>query len=199
MAKLTRRTVLAMLGTGGGLFALGYALRSIVGAPPTDGFSNVGTSETTGPGMGGGMMGPGMMGPGMGGMSSGDMSTYMDMFNRHGELRRRVEDIPGGVRTTTESDSPDLAGQLKAHVSAMYSHVDEGAEVMCMSDSLPTLFRRASDYQRRLTFTDKGVVAEETAGDPDLTQAIRAHAREVTGFVTDGMPAMMRGMMGMGG
>jgi len=43
------------------------------------------------------------------------------------------------------------------------------------------------------------VVAEETTGDPDLTHAIRAHAREATGFVTVGMPAMMRGMMGMGG
>jgi len=105
--------------------------------------------------MGPGTMGPGMMGPGMGGMSSGDMSTSMEMFRRHGELRRHVEDIPGGVGTTTESDSGDFAAQLKAHVSAMYSHVDEGAEVMCMSDSLPTLFRRATDYQRRLTFTDK--------------------------------------------
>ena len=31
MAPLTRRQVLAMLGAGGGLLALGYALRGIVG------------------------------------------------------------------------------------------------------------------------------------------------------------------------
>ena len=67
-----------------------------------------------------------------------------------------------------------------------------------MSSSLPTLFRRSPDYQRRLTFTAKGVIAEETASDPDLTNAIRAHAREVTGFVVEGMPAMMQGMMGNG-
>jgi hypothetical protein len=42
------------------------------------------------------------------------------------------------------------------------------------------------------------VVAEETADDPVLTRAIRAHAQEVTGFVRDGMPPMMRGMMGSG-
>lgn len=41
----------------------------------------------------------------------------------------------------------------------------------------------------------KGVVVTETSNDPRLTQAIRDHAREVTGFVRDGMPAMMRGMM----
>lgn len=193
MAKLTRRAALGILGTGAGLLGLGYALRGIIGGPNRFG-------NARGPGMmGPPMMGRGMMGSGFGGTSSMEMGTYMEMFNRHGELRRRVEDIPGGVRTTTESDSPDLVAKLQAHVSAMYSHVGEGAEVMCMSQSLPTLFRRAADYQRQLTLTAKGVVAQETAGDPDVTQAIRAHAREVSGFVSEGMPAMMRGMMGMGG
>jgi hypothetical protein len=67
-----------------------------------------------------------------------------------------------------------------------------------MSQSLPILFRRAADYRREITLTPTGVIAVETADDPELTQAIRAHAREVSGFVTDGMPAMMRGMMGPG-
>src|SRR5256885_2335544 len=99
MAKLTRRAALAMLGTGAGLVGLGYAARNLLGANlaglKPNGFNNIATS---------GMMGPGMMG----GVSGMEMSTYMEMFNRHTELRRTVEDIPGGVRTTTESDSPDL-------------------------------------------------------------------------------------------
>jgi hypothetical protein len=175
VTKLTRRAALAALGTGAGLLGLGYVLRSIIDAP----FSHAG---------------PGMFG----GTNSMDMSTYMDMFSRHTEFRRSVEDIPGGVRTTTESDSPDLVAQLQGHVSTMYSHLEQRSEVMCMSQSLPTLFARASDYQRQISFTPKGIVAVETAGDPDLTLAIRAHAREVTGFVDDGMPAMMNGMMGNG-
>jgi hypothetical protein len=175
MTKLTRRAALAMLGTGAGLLGLGYVLRSVIDAP----------SSHAGPGM-------------FGGTNSMDMSTYMEMFSRHGEFRRSVDDIPGGVRTTTESDSPDLVAQLQGHVSTMYSHLEQHSEVMCMSQSLPTLFARASDYQRQITFTPKGIVAVETAGDPDLTRAIRAHAREVTGFVDDGMPAMMNGMMGNG-
>ncbi|WP_338182265.1 hypothetical protein [Candidatus Dormiibacter inghamiae] len=36
----------------------------------------------------------------------------------------------------------------------------------------------------------------ETSSDPTLTTAIRQHSQEVSGFVRDGMPAMMRGMMG---
>jgi hypothetical protein len=127
-----------------------------------------------------------------------DMSRYIEMFMRHREINRVVEEIPGGVRTTTESNSPDLVAQLQAHVASMYSHLDQGAEISCMSQSLPTLFRQASGYRRRLSFTPTGVIAEETA-DAVIIQAIRDHAREVTGFVRDGMPAMMQPMMGPGG
>ncbi len=52
----------------------------------------------------------------------------------------------------------------------------------------------AGGYHRRLTLTPTGVIAEETSDDTALTDTIRAHAREVTGFVRDGMPAMMQGM-----
>ena len=131
------------------------------------------------------------------GADSVDMSRYMEMFNRHQEISRVVEEIPGGVRTTTQSNSPELAAQLQAHVSSMYSRLDQGTEVRCMSQSLPTLFRRATGYHRQITLTATGVIAEETAEDhPALTDAIRAHAREVTGFVQQGMPAMMQQMMG---
>jgi hypothetical protein len=157
---------------------IGYALRGSVG--PT--WLSIRLTD------GGGMMGA----------TPSDMSLYMDMFNRHNEITRTVEEIPGGIRTTTQSNSPDLVGQLQAHVSSMYAHLDQGAEVMCMSNSLPTLFRHANGYRRQLTFTPVGVMVEETADDPALTQAIRAHAGEVTGFVRDGMPPMMRGMMGGG-
>lgn len=178
MDGLTRRSVLAVLGLGG-VLGLGYALRSMseVPAPPvrlTDGH---------------GFMGADAM----------DMSKYMEMFARHNEISRTVENIPGGVRTTSESNSPDLAAQLQAHVSSMYAHIGQGTEVMCMSPTFPTLFRNADAYRRQLTLTPKGVIAQETADDPYITEAIREHAREVTGFVQQGMPAMMQQMMGPGG
>ena len=67
---------------------------------------------------------------------------------------------------------------------------------MCMSQSLRPCSGAPPITTARSTLTPTGVVAVETADDPELTQAIRAHAREVTGFVTEGMPAMMQGMMG---
>ena len=169
--------MLVTLGAGGGAVALGYALRGALRC-----------------------LVPGIQlidHNGMG-VDAMDMSRYTEMFNRHNEITRTVEEIPGGIRTVTQSDSPDLVAQLQAHVASMYSHLDQGAEVMCMSGSLPTLFRHANGYRRQLTLTPTGVIAEETADDPALTQAIRAHAQEVTGFVRDGMPPMMRGMMGSG-
>ena len=179
---ITRRTALGALAVGGGLLGLGlvggYLLRATMRLP--------------GQSAGGAMMGSGMMGS----ATSADMGLYMDLFNRHTEIRRAVEEVPGGIRTTTESDAPDLVVQLQSHVSSMYSHLNQRAEVTCMSDSLPTLFRNATGYRRQIALTAKGVTVTETSGDPALTRAIRAHAQEVSGFVRDGMPAMMRGMMG---
>jgi hypothetical protein len=180
MATVTRRAALATFG------ALGAA--SVVGLQMAR--RNLFEQRSTGIRL--------TDGCGFMGADSVDMSRYMEMFNRHREIDRVVEEIPGGVRTTTQSNSPELAAQLQAHVSGMYAHLDRGIEVSCMSQSLPTLFRRAGGYRRQLTFTATGVIAEETADDPALTETIRAHAREVTGFVQQGMPAMMQQMMGGG-
>lgn len=178
MAKFTRRAALTALGalSAGGVLGLRESGHGLLGSV----FTETRLSN----------------GCGFMGADAADMSRYMQMFDRHREISRVVEEIPGGVRTTTQSNSPELAAQLQAHVSNMYSRLDQGAEVRCMSQSLPTLFRRADGYRRQFSFTATGVIAEETAEDPALIDAIRAHAREVTRFVEQGMPAMMRHMMG---
>ena len=72
MAKLTRRAALAALGTGAGLLGLGFILRNLVDIPMSH------------------------AGQGFGGADGMDMSKYTNMFMRHTELRRNVEDIPEG-------------------------------------------------------------------------------------------------------
>lgn len=181
MARLmSRRAALAAMGAlaAGSVLGVGYVIRNIFESPTP------GVHLANGPG--GDMMG----------IDAADMQVYLEMFARHNEITRTVEEIPGGVRTTTGSNSPDLAAQLQAHVSNMYSRLGQGSEVMCMSQTLPTLFRNAAGYRRRLNVTPTGIVAEETADNPSLVPTIRAHAREVSGFVRDGMPAMMQPMMG---
>lgn len=145
---------------------------------------------------GGGVMGGGgMMGGGMMNVSQRDMSIYMEMFDHHREIRRNVEHLANGVRTTTESDNLRIVQLLHEHVPSMYQHIDRRQEVRCMSDSLPIMFRNASKYQRHLELTPKGVSVTETSGDLVVLSALRRHADEVSGFVHEGMPAMMRGMM----
>lgn len=187
MTKITRRAAIGLLAGGSALLGLGVAGGYLL----RDALNFLHRAAARGRG-GDGMMGEGMMGS----ATSADMTMYMELFNRHTELRRTVEEIAGGVRTTTESDAPDLVAQLQAHVSSMYSHVEQKAVVTCMSNSLPTLFRNAGGYRRELVLTSKGVSVTETSSDPALTNAIRKHAQEVSGFVRDGMPAMMGGMMG---
>jgi hypothetical protein len=131
----------------------------------------------------------------MGSADSQDMQVYMQMFTHHQEIHRSVQRLKNGVRTVTESTNPHIVALLQGHVSKMYDHVDHGQEVRCMSDSLPTMFRYASRYRRQLQLTPHGVAIEETSDDPEVLSAIRRHADEVTGFVREGMPAMMQGMM----
>ncbi|TME36102.1 MAG: hypothetical protein E6I61_16200, partial [Chloroflexi bacterium] len=114
MTGITRRAALGLLGAGGAVLGLGlaggYLLRDVL--------KSIG---------GGGMMGSGS--GMMGSATQADMSSYMELFDRHTELRRTVETIDGGVRTTTESDAPDLVALLQAHVSSMYTHLNQHAEV----------------------------------------------------------------------
>jgi len=179
VSGITRRAALGLLVASGALLGLGLAGGYVL----RDALKSVAR---------GGVMGSGSMGS----ATQADMSSYMKLFDSHTDLRRTVEAIDGGVRTTTESDAPELIALLQTHVSSMYSHLDQHAEVTCMSSSLPTLFRNSTSYRRELTLTAKGVVVTETSTDARITGAIREHAEEVSGFVRDGMPAMMRGMMG---
>ena len=126
------------------------------------------------------------------------MRTVMDLFAHHSTIQRRVEQLPNGVRTFTESDDPRIATLLQAHVASMYTRMDNGNVFAMMSRTLPTLFRNAKRYNRSFASTSRGVVVTETSGDATMVSVIRAHAEEVNGFVNQGMPAMMNGMMGGG-
>src|SRR5260370_25015542 len=164
MRQLSRRAAIRAAAAGGGLLgfglAAGYALRDRSAsahypAPAAGDPSNAGTQTSM-----------------MGDATPADMSTYMDLFSRHTELHRTVQLVPGGVRTVTQADDPALTLQLQPHVASMYTHLNQGAEVSCMSSSLPTLFRNSRRYRRSLTNTTRGVAVTETSDDPRITPGI---------------------------
>ncbi|MGH8745178.1 MAG: hypothetical protein ACREUK_01655, partial [Burkholderiales bacterium] len=137
-----------------------------------------------------------------GGMMSDDnmrgpMRTGMALFMRHAQVERSVRDIPGGVRAETTSRVPETAALIQQHVSDMYQRLDENRPFPYpASPSVGAMFAHSRAYARKLEALPNGVAVIETSDDPRMVEVIRAHAREITGFVKEGMPAMMRGMMG---
>ncbi len=126
----------------------------------------------------------------------GPMRTGMELFMRHREIRRTVTELPNGIHAVTESDDPQTAALIQAHVGDMYRRLDQNrAFPYPMSRSIPAMFANSTAYRRKLEATPKGVAVTETSDDPAMVAVIRAHAREIDGFVREGMPAMMRGMM----
>lgn len=80
MPLMNRRAALAVFGALAAGGAVGAVLRGLAGPPAPQ------VRLTNGPG----------------GMGAADMAVYRDMFARHSEITRTVDEVPGGVRTTTE-------------------------------------------------------------------------------------------------
>ena len=190
--------------------ALGIGATLAVFAHP--GGMGQGMGAGTGPGMGSGMgpgmmhgMGPGMrggMGPGMmrGPMAGGmhddafraDMGLVHDMLGSHERIERKVTNLPNGIRTVTESDDPQVAATIKAHVASMANRLEEGREFNLFSPTIPVLFENKDKIRTAVEQTGKGVIVTQTSDDAKIVAALQAHAGEVSELVRDGMAAMMR-------
>lgn len=184
MLAMNRRSLLQTA------FAVAGAIASLFRSRP-------GGAQNMMDGMGGMMDGgmSGMMGGGMGDMM-GPMRTGMQLFRHHAEIHRKVTVLPNGIHAATESDNAQVVALIQEHVAAMYERIEQNRPFAYpMSRTVPILFKDTGRYSRQLQMTAKGVMVTETAADADMIKLIQAHAREITGFVVEGMPAMMRDMM----
>jgi hypothetical protein len=146
------------------------------------------------------------MGMGMGGPMAGrmqhadpafadDMRLVRDLVHEHERIKRTVTNLPDGIRTVTESDDPQTAQALKAHVVSMAKRLDEGREFNLFSPTIPVLFQNRDKIKTVVETTDRGVIVTQRSGDPAVVTALQAHAEEVSELVRDGPRAMMRGAM----
>ncbi len=124
-----------------------------------------------------------------------DAQTIHQLFTNYRQIHRTVQEIPNGIRSVTESDTPQVAALIQSHVAKMYDRVahNQPIPMLGMSTTLQPMLQAPQHYQRQLTLTAKGVEVTETSTDPNLVAIIRAHAKEVTQFTERGMG---RGMMG---
>jgi hypothetical protein len=150
------------------------------------------------------MRGMGPMGPMMGPTamltrqdagSAGDMSVVHDLLLNNSKIRRSVTNLPDGIKTVTESDDPQVARALQAHVASMSQRLEDGREFNIFSETLPVLFANAKKITSQVEPTAKGLVVTRTSSDPKVIAALQGHAAEVTELARDGMLAMHRGMM----
>ena len=150
----------------------------------------------------GGMMGGMMSGNGMQDMMSrgnmmGPMKFGMELFERHAEIQRATQYLPNGIIDATVSGNAKTAGIIQAHVIEMYNRLAANRPFnYMMSPSASTMLRNPDKYQRSYRLLPTGIEVTETSDDPEMVKVIYAHAKELDRFAKEGMPAMMRGMMG---
>lgn len=156
-----------------------------------------------GPGMGGGMGGMGH-GPMAGATamltrqdagSATDMGLVHELLSNNTKIKRTVTKLPDGIRTVTESDDPQVAQSIKAHVASMSQRLEDGREFNIFSQTLPVLFENRDKIRSKVEVTEKGSIVTRTSTDAKVVAALQGHAGEVTELVQDGMVAMRRGMM----
>jgi uncharacterized protein len=137
---------------------------------------------------------PGCGGPGMGqgGGHRADMMGIHFLFARRDSITRTVTEIPGGVRTLTESDDPAVTAKLQEHVQAMYTRLMEGRPIHGRDPLFAALFRSADKIDLRIEKTVAGLRVTETSTDPETVELIRRHAEVVSLFIANGMTEMMK-------
>ncbi|HZA51065.1 MAG TPA: cupredoxin domain-containing protein [Myxococcaceae bacterium] len=152
------------------------------------GMMGEGSEEMMGEEMGRAMM-SGAMGPAM----MRDMRPIHGLLLQHEKIRREVKDIPGGVRTLTTSDDPEVAALLRAHVGQMSERIEKGRPIRQMDPLFREIFEHHEKIRMRVEEVPGGVRVTETSDDPKVTLLIRQHARRaVSEFVRGGMSRAMR-------
>lgn len=149
-----------------------------------------------GPGEGGPMddgMPGGMMSDGaMDGRMMRDMRVIRDLLGDHGEIRRRVDDVPGGISSVTTSADHQVAELIRTHVRQMKGRVERGDVIRPMDPLFQEIFDHHTAIHMEIDDVADGVRVTETSDDPQVTLLIRQHARRaVSEFVAEGMPRAM--------
>lgn len=165
-------------------------------------FAQRGPGGGRGRGQGGGGLGlgpgGGQHGKGLGGRHGQDERHAEDhevfefLLQNHKQIKRTVKELPNGVETLTESDTPEVASRIKEHVTWMEYRIKEAKPIRMRDPLFAELFRHTDKIHMVHEDTDKGVKVTETSDDPHVVGLIQAHAKVVTGFVERGFAEAMK-------
>lgn len=118
-----------------------------------------------------------------------DQALFKTLLEHHQQLTRSTEKLSNGIRAITESDDPELARIIKAHVVGMEKRFAGGRAIRSWDPLFAALFQYKDDLQMDYAMTEKGVCATLTAQDPKLIELIHCHDLTIHGFVERGFEA----------
>lgn len=134
-----------------------------------------------------------MGGDSMDGRMMRDMRVIRDLLAGHGEIERTVDDVPGGIRSSTTSEDAELAELIQTHVGQMKQRLEEGDPIRAMDPLFREIFEHSDDLRLEIENVSGGVRVTETSADHQATLLIRQHAhRAVSEFVESGMSRAMQ-------
>jgi len=113
--------------------------------------------------------------------------VFHELLAKHDKIKRTVEDIPGGVRTVTTSDDPEIAGLIRLHVRQMAARYEAGMPVRKWDPLFVELLKHFDKITMTMEDVPGGLRVIETSDDPQVALLIRQHAhRGVSEFVERG-------------
>jgi hypothetical protein len=115
------------------------------------------------------------------------MNLIHTLLDNHLQIRRDVQEIPGGVLTTTTSDNENVTRMIRSHVRQMKERIEQGLPIRLWDPLFAELFRHYDRIHTQVEDIDGGVKVTQTSDDPGVTRLIRQHAtRGVSEFVSKG-------------
>jgi hypothetical protein len=138
-----------------------------------------------GRGMGGGMMAdpPG---------HQADMELFHALLDNREQIVRKVTVVADGVDTLTESDIPEVAKTIQAHVASMSARVKEARPIHQRDPLFREIFKHSDKIVMKHELTPRGVRVIETSSDAYVAKLIKAHAEVIDAFLANGRSEVMK-------
>jgi hypothetical protein len=121
-----------------------------------------------------------------------DMGLIHELLDSGNKIQRTVTVRADGVETLTESDDPELAKTIRAHVDSMYDRVENVNPIHMRDPLFRAIFEHASKIVMVREQTPKGIKVVETSTDPYVVKLIQAHAEVVSRFIENGRAEAMK-------
>lgn len=129
-----------------------------------------------------------------------EVNDLKQLFQKHNEISRIVENIPNGIITVTETDNEELRSSIIDHVTMMVTRLQEekNPQVIIQSPTLHEIFKYYDEIETEIELTEKGISVIQTSENQNVVALLQQHASEISDMVDRGMQAVHERMMKSG-